>query len=67
MIDVRESDIYVGNPSRVTRSKFTEVEDQHLSSLVEQFGECNWAAIASGLPGRTLRQWPGPLEPLPRA
>jgi hypothetical protein len=56
MIDVRHDDLYVGDPSRVTRSKFTEVEDQHLCSLVEQFGECNWMAIASGLPGRTVRQ-----------
>jgi hypothetical protein len=38
------------------RHKFSPEEDQELKVLVTQFGENNWAKIASFMPGRSPRQ-----------
>jgi hypothetical protein len=42
--------------SRSARSKFTPDEDRQLRTLVEQFGEDSWSAIAEAIEGRTPRQ-----------
>ena len=38
------------------RHKFSKTEDEALLKLVEQHGDCNWAAVASGMKNRTPRQ-----------
>lgn len=38
------------------RERFSPEEDEHLSNLVEKFGENNWNDIAVQMPGRTIRQ-----------
>ena len=38
------------------RHKFSKTEDEALLKLVEQHGDCNWAAVAKGMKNRTPRQ-----------
>jgi hypothetical protein len=39
-----------------TRRRFTKEEDSKLIRLVRQLGAHNWAAVSSGMTGRTARQ-----------
>jgi hypothetical protein len=41
---------------RAPRNYFSKQEDQHLKNLIDQFGENDWDAIATQMPGRTRRQ-----------
>ena len=43
-------------PKQVTRSMFSEQEDQKLIDLVEKMGTNDWHKIASHMNGRTVRQ-----------
>jgi hypothetical protein len=53
--------------ARKIRGRWTAEEDDHLASLVHEYGTRNWRAVASHLPGRLPKQcrerWHNQLDP----
>lgn len=54
-----DNDYYVSKSKqkkKKTRSLFSKFEDEHLTNLVEKYGDSDWSLIADNMNGRTIRQ-----------